>query len=116
MLSLSLEPDNSAASEALNDGPEDVRVGISVAVLDEDMIDSLDIRDAENIVVLRETDENSTTRAECSIGEYARTLHAPLILKTGPLFEIHSFHWEPRSSSNSNHSCPQMREAPSWEH
>lgn len=50
-----------------------------------------------------------------ALGENTRTPHAPLILKTEPRFAIHSFHWEPRSSSNSNHSCPQTREAPSWE-
>lgn len=65
MLSLGLDPDDSAASEALNEGPEDVRVGISVVILDEDMVNGFGIRDAENVVVLRETDEILGTRAEC---------------------------------------------------
>lgn len=54
MLRFGLDPDNSAASKALDEGPEDDRVRVSVVVLDEDVVDSFDIRDAENIVVLRE--------------------------------------------------------------
>lgn len=52
MLGLSLGPDNSAAGKALDDGPEDGRMGIVVAVLDENTVDGLNIRDAKNIVVL----------------------------------------------------------------
>jgi hypothetical protein len=66
VLGLGLNPDNSAASEALDNGPEDRRMRISVAVLDEDMIDGLDIRGAENIMVLQEKSDPEIG-AECPL-------------------------------------------------
>lgn len=54
MISLGLGPDNSAAGKAFDEGPEDGRMGVTVVVLDEEVIDGLDIRDAENVMVLQE--------------------------------------------------------------
>jgi len=54
VVGLGLRPDNSAASKAFDEGPEDGRMGVLVAVLDEDVFDGLDIRNAENVMVLQE--------------------------------------------------------------
>lgn len=64
-------------------------MGVLVAVLNEDVLDGLDIRNAKNVMVLREKIRNTRGGA---LGEDIRTPHAPLILKTEPRFEIHSFH------------------------
>lgn len=63
-------------------------MGVLVAVLNEDVLDGLDIRNAKNVMVLQEIFRNTRGGAL----EDIRTPHAPLILKTEPRFAIHSFH------------------------
>jgi hypothetical protein len=53
VVSLGFGPDDSATSKAFDEGPEDVRMGVLVVVLDEDVLDGLGVRDTENVMMLR---------------------------------------------------------------